>query len=126
MIAAVSLVGFYAWWGARIAFLAPVVIASAGIVCDFIGESMFMTQPQLERFASLLTGSAANGLYTIAAILLTVNSPAIPLRWLAWIAWLSGIALFIITIFNWQTAVVASSATLMTSFVLWLIAFSRS
>jgi len=126
MIAAVSLVAFYAWWGARIDFLAPVMIASAGVVCDFIGESMFITQPQLGRFASLITGGAANGLYTVAAILLTVNSPALPLRWLAWIAWLSGIALFIVTSFNWQPGIVASSATLMMSFVVWLIAFSRS
>jgi hypothetical protein len=126
MLAAISLVGFYAWWASRIGMLAPVAIASAGIVCDFLGESMFVTQQQLERIASLLTGGAANGLYTLAAILLTIRTPSLPLRWLAWIAWLSGISLFIITIFNWQAGLVISSATLMMSFVVWLVAFARS
>lgn len=126
MIAALSLVGFYTAWAARIPTLVPVAIASAGVVCDFIGESMFITQPQLERFASLITGGAANGLYTLAAILLTVLSPSLPLRWLAWTAWSAGTALFIVTIFDWPNGVIASSAALMIAFVAWLIAFART
>jgi hypothetical protein len=126
MIAAATLLWLYAWWGLRIGMIAPAAIASAGLVCDYIGETMFMTQSQLDRIATLLTGGAANGLYAIAAILLTINTPSLPLRWLAWVAWLAGIALFIVTIFGWQTGIVISSATLMMSFVVWLIAFSRS
>ena len=126
MLTAISLVGFYAWWASRIGMLAPVAIAFAGIVCDFLGESMFITQPRLERIASLLTGGAANGLYTLAAILLTISTPSLPARWLAWIAWLSGIVLFIVTIFDWQPGLIASSATLMMSFVVWVVVFARS
>ena len=126
MLAAISLVGFYAWWSARIGMFAPVAIASAGIVCDLLGESMFISQPQLERIASLLTGGAANALYTLAAILLTISTPSLPARWLAWIAWVSGIVLFIVTIFDWRAGLVASSATLMMSFVVWLVVFARS
>ena len=46
MLAAVSLVGFYAWWGSRldgrhasaIIAIAAVVITAFGMVCDFSGE----------------------------------------------------------------------------------------
>ena len=55
MIAAVSLIGFYSWWGARIGDIAAISIAAVGIVCDFSGESMFIAFPTLERTASLLT-----------------------------------------------------------------------
>src|SRR5581483_6711110 len=58
MIAAVSLIAFYTWWSSRIASIVPVAIAATGLVCDFIGESMFLTRPDLERAASLLTGGA--------------------------------------------------------------------
>jgi len=125
MIAAVSLIGFYAWWGARIGNVAAVAIAAAGIVCDFSGESMFIAFPALERTASLLTGGAANGLYTIAGILLTLETPRLPLRWLAWIAWASGIALVIVTIVNLPTGVMIASAALMISFIPFVIVISR-
>ena len=126
MIAAVTLVAFYAWWGSRIESIAPVAIASAGIVCDFLGESLFVTQPRLERAASLLTGGAANGLYTLAAILLTLATPSIPLRWLAWIAWVSGISLIIVTILNMGTGIVIASAALMVAFIPFVTAMGRS
>ena len=44
MASAVSLVGFYAWWGARIpsaaAAVLAVALAAAGMVCDVTGESI--------------------------------------------------------------------------------------
>ena len=126
MIAAVSLIGFYAWWGARIGNVAAIAISAAGIVCDFSGESMFIAFPSLERIASLLTGVAANGLYTLAGILLTIRTPALPLRWLAWIAWASGIALIIVTLLNVQIGVVIASAALMISFIPFVVATARS
>src|SRR5213076_2866168 len=102
MIAGVSLIGFYTWWGARVGNIAAIAIAGAGILCDFTGESMFISFPQLERIASLITGVAANGLYTVAGILLTLRTPQLALRWLGWIAWSAGIALVIVTILNVQ------------------------
>ena len=125
MIAAVSLIGFYAWWGARVGNIAAVAIAASGIVCDLTGESMFIAFPNHERLASLLTGGAANGLYTLAGVLLTLATPTLPLRWLAWIAWASGIALVLVTISNVQIGVVIASAALMISFIPFVIAMAR-
>ncbi len=124
MIAAVSLLAFYAWWGARIGRIAPVAIAAAGLVCDFTGESMFMTLPN-DRTASLLTGGAANGLYTVAGILLTLATPALPARWLAWLAWSAGIALIIVTISDIRIGVIIASAALMVTFIPWVFLMSR-
>jgi hypothetical protein len=125
MIAAVSLIAFYAWWGARIGKIAPVVIACGGLVCDLTGETIFIFRPQLDRLASLLTGGAANGLYTLTGILLTVATPSLPLRWLAWIAWLSGIALIIATIYNNAFGIMISTAVLMAAFIPFVIAMAR-
>ncbi|HKO00117.1 MAG TPA: hypothetical protein VJ032_00405 [Thermoanaerobaculia bacterium] len=125
MIAAVSLIAFYAWWSVRIGKFAPVVIASAGLVCDLTGESLFIFRPELDRAASLLTGGAANGLYTICGILLTLATPSVPLRWLAWIAWASGIVLIIVTIFNSRIGVMIATAALMASFIPFVIAMAR-
>ena len=131
MIAAISLAGFYAWWGGRIGSRAAVLafaIGALGLACDFAGESIFMgwiPRPEtfLHRTASLLTGGAGNGLYTIAAIALTLMTPALPFRWLAWIAWTAGIALTLFTITNVPLGVVIASAALMIAFIPWVVLF---
>lgn len=130
MIAALSLAGFYAWWGARIGRLVPFAIAAAGLACDFAGESIFIgwlpgPGSPLERTASLLTGGAGNGLYTVAAILLTVASPSLPLRWLAWLAWASGLALTVMTVLDMRTGVMIASAALMIFFIPWVLVMAR-
>jgi hypothetical protein len=125
MIAAVSLIAFYTWWASRIGSIAPVAIAATGLVCDFIGESMFMTRPDLERAASLLTGGAANGLYTLGGVALTVMSRSLPLRWLAWTAWAAGTALVVVTVLDIEKGVVITSGALMISFVLFVIGMAR-
>ena len=119
MFAALTLLGFYAWWGSRTAF----VIASLGLFCDFAGESLFigwLATPgtPLYRVAALLTGGAANALYTIAGILLTLKTPALPpfVKGWAWLAWASGIALTLFTFADWQTGVIAASAGLIVFF----------
>jgi hypothetical protein len=104
MAAAISLLGFYAWWGARTprhgAALAAFALGSAGLVCDLFAESLYIGWfpqhlPELQRPAALLTSGLANGLYTLAGITLTQASPWLrgPARWWAWGAWLSGLAL---------------------------------
>jgi hypothetical protein len=126
MIAAVSLIGFYSWWGARVGNIAAIAIAASGIVCDFSGESMFIALRNHERLASLLTGGAANGLYTLAGVLLTLRDGLKPVpTLLAWIAWASGIALIIVTILNVQIGIVICSAALMISFIPFVIAMAR-
>ena len=123
MIAALTLAGFYAWWGARVGKVTPFAIAAVGLACDFAGESLFIgwipaPGMSLYRTASLLTGGAGNGLYTLAAILLTLATPLPPLlrRW-AWLAWASGIALTLFTVLDISRGVVIASAALMTLFI---------
>jgi len=130
MAAAISLVGFYAWWAARAGRRLPVAIAFLGIVCDFAGESLYvgwtpLAGTPLDRVAALLTGGAGNGLYTLAGIMLTIASPSVPARGLAWMAWISGIALTVVTILNVQTGVVITSAALMIFFIPFVLMMAR-
>jgi hypothetical protein len=128
MLAAISLAGFYAWWGTRVPRKTALIafsIAALGLLCDFSGESIFIAWlpaplSMLYRGASLSSAAAGNGFYTIAAILLTMSTPALPLRPLAWIAWASGIALSVATIAGMPGPVVAASAALMVTFIPWV------
>lgn len=131
MAAAMSLLAFYAWWAARVprrAAVVALVVAAAGLICDFAGESIFIgwipaPGGSLYRTASLLTGGAGNGLYTLAGILLTLVTPGMPsfLRGWAWLVWASGAALTLATIADLPAAVIASSAALMALFIPWVV-----
>ena len=129
MLAAVSLAGFYAWWGARVSpriALVALSIAGLGLLCDFAGESILIAwipQPgsTLYRAATLASSAAGNGFYTIAAIILTIATKSLPFRPLAWLAWISGVALTIATIANVPLAIVAASAALMVTFIPWVV-----
>ncbi|HYS54733.1 MAG TPA: hypothetical protein VER58_13325 [Thermoanaerobaculia bacterium] len=126
MLAALTLIGFYGWWGSRIGKLWPVAIAAAGLACDWSGESIFIASiprpdTRLYRVAALLTGGAGNGLYTVAAMILTLATRQLPWRWLAWCAWAGGIALTTATIINSDMGVTVASAALMIFFVPWVV-----
>src|SRR4029079_262191 len=61
MLAAISLAGFYAWWGARLAMNIALIafsIASIGLFCDFAGESILISWNPRSRIAWLLSGAA--------------------------------------------------------------------
>lgn len=85
MIAAISLLGFYSWWGRRVpASIAMIAlaIASAGLLCDLAGESILMFWKARSRTAWLLSGAAGNGHSQIAiticsAILMTAFIPSV-------------------------------------------------
>jgi hypothetical protein len=136
MLAALSLAGFYAWWGTRVAARPPIaafVIAGLGLSCDFAGESLFivsMPAPNtaLYRIASLLTAGAGNGFYTLAAILLTIASPSLApfLREWAWLTWTSGMALTVFAILNMPAGVVIASAVLMMLFIPWVVVMAAT
>ncbi len=102
--AAISLVAFYAWWGGflrRPAWaVAAVGVAAAGLACDLFAEALLIgwlprDYARLAPLATLCTGAAANGLYTLAGIILTVLTPRLRggLLALAWGVWLAGGAL---------------------------------
>lgn len=130
MLAAISVLGFYAWWGARVAEKSAVIaflIACAAIACDFSGESIFISTGAPSRLGDLLTGGAANALYTIAGIVLTLATPSLKplMRAWAWLAWASGIALTVCTIAGTRTGIVVSSALLMVTFTPWVLFMSK-
>jgi hypothetical protein len=146
MASAVSLVGFYAWWGARVAprrlALAAVLLAAAGMVCDLSGEGLLVfVLPErlgelaavsgagwerLDRAATLLTAGAANGLYTLGGVLLTVASAGSRrrgLRALLWMTWASGLLMFVSAVADYRSGLIAASAVLFPCFIvccLWM------
>jgi len=134
MMAAVSLVGFYAWWGAWTASTSWAVVATAvallGLACDLLAESFFIgwLPARIETLAplgSLLTGGAANGLYTIAGIILTLGTRSLRglLRIWAWAIWVSGFALTVCTVIGSTTGMAISTAALMLLLCPWIAAF---
>ncbi|HSP15277.1 MAG TPA: hypothetical protein VLV78_11045 [Thermoanaerobaculia bacterium] len=130
MLSAVSLLGFYACWGARAARTLAMIgfaIAAAGLFCDFAGESILIAwlpraEDPLYRIAALLSAGAGNGLYTIGGIVLTIASP-LPalLRAWAWVIWAAGISMTLLTIADSATGIVIASIVLMVLFVPWVV-----
>jgi hypothetical protein len=161
MFAAMSVVGFYAWWASRL-LLGPafqpgkpdlrssiatiaVLIAALGTVFDFSGEGLsilvlveragsalalegelfhpwdaaaFLT---VERRFTLLSAGAANLLYTIAGILLTLITPDLPksVRTAMWLTWAAGIVMTIAGLMNSVAGLVASTAALFPLLIAW-------
>jgi len=134
MMAGISLVAFFAWWGAWISSdrlaLVGLAVALAGLVCDLFAESLLIgwSPDRIDTvapLASLLTGGAANGLYSVAGAVLTLCTSALrgALRALAWAIWASGIALTIFTISGSVFGMVISTAALMTLLCPWVATF---
>jgi hypothetical protein len=149
MASAASFVGLCAWWGSRliewrIATLA-VVIASFGTVFDFSGEGIsilvlveraasahsFDALPSnawkpapftsAERCFTLLSAGAANLLYTVAGIMLTLLTVNVP-RWVRvamWITWAAGITMTVAGVANHVQGLVVSSYVLFPLFIVW-------
>jgi hypothetical protein len=142
MIAATSLVAFYAWWGSRLAAagvaIAAVVLAAVGMVCDLSGESLLALvlverasaagDPAtafggIERAFTLLSAGAANGLYTVAGALLTWATPDLPgwVRTAMWSTWLAGAAMAIAAIAGSVPGMVLSTALLFPLLLSWMV-----
>jgi hypothetical protein len=145
MAAALSLLGFYAWWGARLPAsgwgIAAVAIAAAGLACDLLADSLYIGWwpdhlGELHQLGSLLSGGAANGLYTLGGILLTLapqfssripmetaglGTPALKgrLRVWAWVIWASGLGLSASTLTGSVAGMVVSGGLLMALFCPW-------
>ena len=134
--AAVSLVGFYAWWGSfindsRRATIA-VAIASLGLCFDLLAESFLIGwlpehYATVAPLATILTGGAANGLYTLSGIILTLATPALPRRLavIAWAAWIAGIALTIFSLASIPVAIAISTTLLFVFFCPFVVLLGR-
>lgn len=135
--AGVTLVAFYAWWGGFLDDprwgLAAVAIAAVGLSCDFAGESILIAwlprdYERLARAATLLSGASANGLYTLAGIVLTVATPSIRgfLRAMTWTMWLAGAALTALAIAGSPIGIAVSTAILFAMFCPWVLLVGRA
>jgi hypothetical protein len=134
--AALSLVGFLAWWGSRLAnrrlVTAAVLVACTGIAFDLTAEALYIGWlPRdigaIAPAAALLTGGLGNGLYTVAGSLLTLGTPSIR-GWLAgwtWSMWAAGFALSAFTLLHSFTGVAVSTAVLFALFCPWCVTMGR-
>ncbi len=134
---ALSLLAFYAWWGARLPqrswALSAFLVAAAGVACDLAAESLFIgwlpagIEP-LQRAGTILTGGAANGLYTVAGILLTVKTATLrgPILLWTWAVWVAGVSLTATTLAGSVTGTVVSTTLLMTLFCPWAWVMGRA
>jgi len=130
ILAALSLLGFFAWWAARARSrglgLAAFLVAVSGIAGDLFAESLYVgwLPADYDRVASLArvcTGLWGNGLYTLAGILLTLGSPWLrgAARGCAWLIWAAGLALGVFSLTGSAPGMAASMAVLFTLFCPW-------
>ncbi len=147
MLAAMSLVGFYAWWGSKLsaptAAIAGVLLAACGMVFDLSGEGLstltLVEQAQaavganssaltnaagyenLERTITLFTAGASNLFYTLGGIVLTLATPNLP-RWIRaamWTTWIAGLAMTLAGVTNHVSGMVATTAVLFPLLIVW-------
>jgi hypothetical protein len=134
--AALSLVAFFAWWGARLRApawgLAAFLVALAGLTCDLAAESLFIGWlpdhlEAVQRAGSLLTGGAANGLYTLAGAILTLKTKSLHgwIRLWTWAVWAAGFCLTGATLVASVTANVIFTGILMLLFCPWAAIMGR-
>jgi hypothetical protein len=127
MAAALSLLGFYAWWGARLQrpiwALVALGLAATGLVCDLFAESLYIAWLPanieiLQPLAALLTSGAANALYTAGGVVLTLMTPwrSSWMRGLAWPAWLAGAVLTLAALVGSVAGMAAGGAALIALF----------
>ena len=127
MSAALSLLGFYAWWGARLRrprwAMAAIGIAAIGLVCDLFAESLYIAWlpaniEVLQPLAALLTSGAANALYTAGGVVLTLATPwrSRWMRALAWGAWTAGAVLTLAALVGSVAGMAAGGAALIALF----------
>ena len=141
MTAAVSLGVFYLWWGLRVPLrgwgTTGAVIGFLGMACDHSGESVYLIKlvhraqasPEdvpaflaTQRFATLLTTVAANGLYTLGGVVLTLSTPRLPRKVQAamWTTWVAGVGMSLFAAWEWTLGLVVVTPILFLSFVGWV------
>ena len=134
--AAISLIAFYAWWAGHIPAsrwaILGVAVAAAGLVCDFAGESLLIGWlprdfARLAPIATQLTGTAANGLYTVGGIILTLVTPLrdAKMRALTWTVWAAGAGVTASTLAGIPMAIAVSTSVLFGLFCPWVLLMGR-
>jgi hypothetical protein len=135
--AAISLVAFYAWWGSFLRRptwpVAAFGAAAAGLACDLFAESLLIgwlprDYDSIAPLATMCTGAAANGLYTLAGIMLTIFTRSLrgaPLA-LTWTIWLAGVALTVCTLARLPSGIAISTSVLFALFCPWTVWLGRT
>ena len=77
---------------------------------------------KVERIFTLLSAGAANGLYTLSGMLLTLITPNLPgwVRAAMWGTWLGGGVMTAAAAVNWVGGIVSSTAVLFPVFIVWM------
>jgi len=135
MASALSVLAFYVWWrrciGRNRLGEAAVFAAVLGVYCDLTGEALLMAVASETEFllyelyqdmGTALTGGAANGLYTMGGILLTLATRDLPrgIRLMQWITWIAGVAMTVSAIVESVAGLVISGAILFPTFIVWV------
>lgn len=133
--AALSLLAFFRWWAARIGWSpvtrAAIALAVVGVLADIGAESRLIAWSPAQPFdldgALRLSGVGANGLYSVAGLLLTSRTGGLA-PWLAawsWTVWLLGIGLAAAAAVSSDGASRILTAALFVLFVPWLVVLGR-
>ena len=132
MAAAVTLVWFYGWWRARVnGPHVALLVALAGIVADWTAELSLIVagadgHAAVAPAAFFLTGAVANGLYTVAGIVLTLATPLGPLaRAYAVLMWAAGAFLSIGAAVDAPFITALATAALFALFIPWCVWLGR-
>jgi hypothetical protein len=143
MLAAASLIGFYAWWGSKLETLTnsnviatlAVVITAIGVVFDFTAEGLFIlllpemavaadlvSFTHIEKLFTFLSPGVANGLYTLGGLMLMLVTPGLPgwVRTMMWITWLAGFAMTVAALFNHVGGMIVSTVVLFPLLIVWM------
>jgi hypothetical protein len=136
--AAISLVAFYAWWGSFLGrrprwVVAALAVAAAGLACDLFAESLLIgwlprDYDRIAPLATACTGAAANGLYTLAGIMLTLLTRSLRGLGLAftWAVWLAGLALTGCSLARLPLGIAVATGVLFALFCPWTVWLGRT
>ena len=132
MTAAVTLLWFYLWWRARVGGPhVAIAVAFLGIVADWTAElALIIAGPEghaaVAGFAFFLTGAVANGLYTIAGIVLTLATPlGTAARAYAVLMWSAGGLLSVGAALDLPLLTALATAELFALFIPWCVWLGR-
>ena len=128
MVAAATLLWYYAWWRARVnGPPRAITIASIGIAADWAAEIALIVTgadgyASIAPLAFFFTGAIANGLYTYAGIQLTLATPLGPgPRAYAGLMWAGGALVSFGALVNFPLLTAIATALLFGLFVPWCV-----
>jgi hypothetical protein len=136
MLGAVSLLAYYAWWGAHLpsrnAARAAFGLTCLGACFDLSCEARLLVADRSSfvealRSAGFWTTVFANGFYCIAGVILTVATRGLP-RWLnawSWAIWIVGFGMSAAGAANWLLGIKITTGLITVLLVPWFVVMGR-